>query len=92
MKMANLQDALKKGGVVPGGSSYPKSRFVDAIMAVNNNRTPILWCGHKNQKLVLMEVIICVDGQAKNFISCNKDELPQDRCKGPKIWFLNKKE
>lgn len=74
-KSVNLLRILGNQGIFPDGRNYWKTAYVDAIKAIYGY--PILKCynGH-----LLKELIICVDGQARNFISCSKKEQGSSNC------------
>lgn len=74
-KNVDLLSTLRNQGILPGGTSYPKVNYVDATKDIYGY--PILTCAHR---FLLKEVNLCVDRQARNFISCNHKERGSTTC------------
>lgn len=86
MKRMNLLSALKTQGVEPATTSYPMSRYKDAINAVTHSDSVILKCARNATGYFLQEVIICTDYVAKKFIACNRNDMNEENC-GKNIIF-----
>lgn len=89
MKGMDLVDTLRGAGLIPSqnGSTYPKSRYKNAISAVTQTTSVILKCYSSVIGDLLEEVMFCTDNAARNFIACNDDDLRADNC-GPNVTFL----
>nr|QHA79789.1 S13-ribonuclease [Citrus cavaleriei] len=86
MKRMNLLSTLKAGGVEPRTTSYPKSKYKDAIKAVTSSDNVILKCAYNETGYLLQEVMLCTDYEAETFIECNSYEMFEENC-GPDIIF-----
>lgn len=75
-KSVDLMSTLKREGILPNGTSYPITDFVDATKDIYGH--PRLTCSYG---YLLNEVNLCVDSQARNFISCNHRERKSTTCR-----------
>lgn len=75
-KSVNLLRILGNQGIYPNGRSYWETGYIDATKHVYGY--PILKC---YKGYLLKEVTICVDGQARNLISCNHEERRSTNCR-----------
>lgn len=86
-------DVLKEAGIEPSlnGTTYPKSRYRNAINAVTRSKSVIFKCYSSIIGDLLEEVMFCTDKQARNFIPCSNDELRAEKC-GPNIKFIVRRQ
>uniref|UniRef100_A0AAU8BTP5 S10-ribonuclease n=1 Tax=Citrus maxima TaxID=37334 RepID=A0AAU8BTP5_CITMA len=74
-KNVDLLSTLRRNGILPDGTSHPITDYVDATKDIYGY--PRLTCVHR---YLLKEVNLCVDRQARNFISCNHKERGSTTC------------
>nr|QHA79782.1 S6-ribonuclease [Citrus maxima] len=74
-KNVDLLSTLRRYRIVPGGTSYPITDYVKATKDIYGY--PRLTCVNR---YLLKEVNLCVDRQARNFISCNHRERGSTTC------------
>lgn len=87
MKITNLQNKLAANGIVPNGTSYSKDHYKRALEVINGGESVMLACFTINRIQLLRDVYICLDGQLRNFISCNENEFNKTENCRDKIMF-----
>ncbi|KAH9711023.1 Ribonuclease 1 [Citrus sinensis] len=90
MKITNLQNKLAAKGIVPNGTSYPKDYYKSALEVIHGGESVMLACFSVNGIQLLRDVYICLDGQLRYFISCNKNEFNKTENCGDDIMFPSK--
>ena len=83
-KAVNLEAAFRDAGINPDGDGLSEGNYTLAIVA-RNGTTPLYKCLNKS---LLMEVTLCVDTQARNFVPCIAQRSSLSNCVGDIIWAL----
>ncbi|KAK9217625.1 hypothetical protein WN943_006253 [Citrus x changshan-huyou] len=83
-KAVNLEAAFRDAGINPDGDGLSEGNYTLAIVA-RNGTTPLYKCLNKS---LLMEVTLCVDTQAINFVPCIAQRSSLSNCVGDIIWAL----
>ncbi|ESR44971.1 Ribonuclease 1 [Citrus sinensis] len=84
VKAANLEAAFRDAGINPDGDKLNPRKYTRAINP-RYGTTPLFKCLNRS---LLMEVTLCVDVQATNFVSCIARPSSLSRCRRKIIWAL----
>ncbi|PRQ48516.1 putative ribonuclease T(2) [Rosa chinensis] len=83
---------LRQSGIKPGtATSYTMTQLVTAIQKkIGSNNTPLIMCRRTALGYTLKEVIICLDHQATNVISCALNNIRKTDCRDPsgKVYYV----
>ena len=84
VKAANLEAAFRGAGINPDGDKLNPRKYTRAINT-RYGTTPLYKCLNTS---LLMEVTLCVDAKARNFVSCIARPSSLSSCPGDIIWAL----
>nr|BCK86173.1 ribonuclease T2 [Citrus tamurana] len=84
VKAANLEAAFRGAGINPDGDKLNPRKYTRAINT-RYGTTPLYKCLNTS---LLMEVTLCVDAKARNFVPCIAQRSSLSNCVGDIIWAL----